>query len=311
MRHDRGGHRGLCLVVELLQREHERAERVGPQQPHRGRHDPGECLIARLGAPPGRAQGVTVERPVPADVLLVLPLQREPGRRHLRGVVHGRRLHGQQLRCRIPQVQQRPQLVGRRLRHRVRLEPSRRDRGEPRVGCDQAALPQFRWRGDERRAPSGLLGGALRHREALAAAVEHELVDGGGELFLEPCEVGGHGEGVGLVHAVADPDLSDDVLGVLVEPGVDPQRHAVDGHLSHGLPQVVADRFAVSAAAEHQQVGQHLGACRAPVRSRRQADRADEVGQLVHLATSAGVLRVHREVRSQHGDEPAGPGQPQ
>ena len=51
--HDRGGRRGLVLVVELFQRQHQGAERVGAQQPDRCRHDAREGLLAVLVRAPG------------------------------------------------------------------------------------------------------------------------------------------------------------------------------------------------------------------------------------------------------------------
>ncbi len=104
--HDRGRRRGLILVVELLQREHQGTERVGAQKPDRGRHDAREGLLAVLVRAPGGAQRVAVQRPVGADILQVVAAQRRAGEHDVRRVVHARSFRGQQARCPVAQPQQ-------------------------------------------------------------------------------------------------------------------------------------------------------------------------------------------------------------
>jgi hypothetical protein len=63
------------------------------------------------------------------------------------------------------------------------------------------------------------------------------------------------------------------------------------------------------AAAQQEQVGDHLGAGGAFVCAAGQPDRGDQLGQRGDLAAGRGIGRVHRPVRTQHRDHTAGPGQ--
>jgi len=149
------------------------------------------------------------------------------------------------------------------------------------------------------------------HRQLVAAGGEGDLVERVGQLGFQAVEVAGDGEGVLAVHAVIDAEPAQDVFGVLVEVAIDLQRVAIDRDRGDRLPHVVDRRPVVFAASEDHQVGQHFRAGRAAVRPGRQPDRADEIRQGVHLASRAGVLRVHRVVRGQHRHESTRSGQPE
>ena len=64
-------------------------------------------------------------------------------------------------------------------------------------------------------------------------------------------------------------------------------------------------------AVQDEQIGHHVGSRRAPMCPGGEPDRAHEVSAHRHLAARAGVLRVHRVLRREHRDHPAGPGEPQ
>ena len=105
----RGG--GLGGLVEVLEGLHERGERVGAQQPDRGRGDAGHPLLAggRVGAA-GPPQGEAVDRPVAALVVAVAAAQLGAELGDLGGVFQGRGLGGEQRAGCVAQREQRAQL---------------------------------------------------------------------------------------------------------------------------------------------------------------------------------------------------------
>ena len=101
--HDRGRAGGLVGVVELLQRQHQRPERIAAEQPGRGRHDPGVGVLPSIIAAAGAPQRVPVQRAVLADVLLVAALEVGASFVDLVGVIDRRGLQRQQPGRRVPQ----------------------------------------------------------------------------------------------------------------------------------------------------------------------------------------------------------------
>ena len=65
------------------------------------------------------------------------------------------------------------------------------------------------------------------------------------------------------------------------------------------------------AAPQDQQVGHHAGAGGLLVGPARQPDRPDEIGEGGHLTARGRVAGIHRVAGGEHGDQAAGPDQPQ
>ena len=117
---------------------------------------------------------------------------------------------------------------------------------------------------------------------------------------------------------LARPDAgrADDPLRVLGEVAVDgdlPIGVATDRHGAHpigaGPPVRVARPVGRVAAAQHEDVGDHLCSGGALVRGHRQADRGEQVGHGGDLAAGGRVGGVHRVVAGQHRHDAAGAGQ--
>ena len=113
--------------------------------------------------------------------------------------------------------------------------------------------------------------------------------------------------------AGADADLADDPLGVVLgEVAVDddlPVGVAADAPTVLSHPLGIARPVGGVAAAQHEHVGDDLGAGGLLVRGHRQPDRGDQVGHGGDLAARGRVGRVHRVVAGQHRHDAAGAGQ--
>jgi hypothetical protein len=203
-------------------------------------------------------------------------------------------------------------------------------------------------------------GGAGRQKRDLAAALRVGLVGEACRLRLldgplqGPFQVGDglavavHAQLVVPVHAVADRELAEDLLRVVVEvavvedrrldlirrrarlgrrlpgkgvrgQGVHPHRRVVLRPLRRPLDLTLAvaarcERLALVAAPEDQKVRHHRRARGALVRAGRQTDRADQLALLRHLHTgglAAPAMAVHRQRRRHDRDQAATTGQVQ
>lgn len=309
--HDRRRGRGLVGVVKLLQGEHERPERVGAQQPDRGRHRAGVGVFPGLVGAAGAAQRVPVQRPVPASILPVVAVQALARLVDLVGVIDGRGLQFEQPVRAVAQPQQGAQLRPRRFRHVQRFDGALDDGAEPGVGGDDAAIPQLRRRRHTRGLPCLILRRGRSEDPSGAAGCERDLVEHIGQVGLQAVEVAIDGERRGAVHALPDAQGAEHMLGVVIEVGVDLRALSVQADRGDRFPQVICRGLPVLAAVQDEQIGHHVGSRRAPMCPGGEPDRAHEVSEHRHLAARAGVLRVHRVLRREHRDHPAGPGEPQ
>ena len=148
-------------------------------------------------------------------------------------------------------------------------------------------------------------------RQPGATSAERDLIEHVSQVGFQPREVAVDRDRWPAVHALTDTHLTEHMLGAVVEVGVDLRPLPVQADRSDRLPQLIGRRYAVFAAAQDEQIGHHVGARRAPMRPGGESDRAHEVGEHRHLPARAGVLRIHRVLRRQYGDHPAGSGEPQ
>ena len=128
-----------------------------------------------------------------------------------------------------------------------------------------------------------------------------QLAREGGERSVGPNE-----QCLAVVHGVPDRELADDPLRTGGQVGIDPHLGAVDVDLASQLPVAFGRRCVRLAAAEDQQVGERIGPGGPAVRSGRESNRADEIGELSHLSARGGVGGVECVVAGQQRHQPAG-----
>ena len=301
--------RGLGAGVEVLEGVDQRGVRVGPEPALRGPDARHPGLAGVRVEPAGGACGEPVQRPVAGGVGVVAGVQPVPQGVDLRCAVQRRGLGFEQRDHGVAQLQQGPQFGGLGGGRAVGLRDPVDELGEPAVG-----------RGGEvaRGAVGGLADQRRARRGRRRGGVGQARVHGAGHHHLQglPQQVGGgpvgrDGEVCVLVLPAADAQAPAHQLRVLDEPAVDPDLVAVDLDQAGLFPRRgVVGRLVVGlAAAEHQQVGDDPGARGALVGVLRQPHRADQVGELRHLAAGGGVDRVEGVAGGQDRDQPAGGGQ--
>ena len=122
---------------------------------------------------------------------------------------------------------------------------------------------------------------------------------------------GRHNQVAGVISTVHRTELTEDGAGagkkMLIDRDLLPVQHDRAGLLPRrgiGLPPGLA-------AAQDQQVGHHAGAGGLLVGPARQPDRPHEIGEGRHLPARGRVAGIHRVAGGEHGDQAAGPDQPQ
>nr|WP_238993053.1 hypothetical protein [Jiangella aurantiaca] len=241
---------------------------------------------------------------------MVLVGQVRPQGGNLPRVVNVGGLRSQQRPSDIAQPEQRPQLPPLGGRDRAVLEHAViHDAERVVIVRDQVPIPQT-VRGQRHRPGLALrVRPARRHLHPVAAGRLGDAGERNGQARWRLSEISAHVQGPRPVHTVANAEVPEDPLGVVIEIGVHPDDLAVDLAGGDRLPQR-RPRWGVDvAAAEHQQVRHHLRTRRAPVRPGRQPDRGDQVSQGVHLPPRGRVLSVQGEMTGQQGDEPARAGE--
>ena len=224
-----------------------------------------------------------------------------------------RRFRVQQLRCGIPQAHEGAEFFRRALRYGKRLAGASYDGGECAVVVSEdRAVPQS--------GIGRLPGVELLLRLGTACCHQHAgfvgVGDDAGQCSLQRCRhegqiLGLHMQGVAAEHAGAHMQFAENVLRAGIEVSVDLDRLAVDLVRGDGLPQLRGRRLPGLPPAEHEEVGDDLGAGCAAVRAGRQTNSADKVGQVVHLAAGGRVLGIQRVMAAQHRNESAWPGEAQ
>ena len=323
--------RRLCpagLLVEHLEADDERCERVAAQRPDRRRHDACGSLLARLRVgPAGAAFGEAVDRPPPADVLLIVAAEQRSLGVDRRRVRQALRLRAQQSSRAVAQPAQSAEL-GRIVRAVANgtCSPSCTTANSPlgsgtrcpshspsrclcqlrlRLGEQDAAINPARLplqqvsrpRPDRSRAGDGLShprapGADPRgDRRGARIAVDDELVV--------------------LIQAAGELQLAEHLLRVLGQVAVQPQLVAVDVDELGPDPAVVGWLCALGAAPQDQEVRDGLRARYAPVRAAGQPHSADQVSQGADLAPGGRVRCVERIPAAQQHREAARPRQRQ
>ena len=282
---DRRFQGGLFFVVEQLEGQHRRTERV--LQHLAGRF--------RCEARAVRGVAVPVDRTVLVRIRAVVLAQLGPGVVDLGRLVERGRLQLEQRLHLVAEAQKLPQLGGVLLRHLQRCELPVLDCGEALAVDDERSFPQVLVGRAARRGNRGRRLDAPTHQLAMFGCVDDDAVDGLPETRRHRVEVGGDVEGRTAVHPLASVHVAQDVLRACVEVAVDVDRLAVDAAGGDGLPCVVTRRDVRLSSTEDQQVSDDLRPRSALVRAGRQTDRADQVGELVHLAPRARVAGVKSE----------------
>ncbi len=254
-----------------------------------------------------------VERAVLGDVGVVLLVEQLLQRVDLGGVVFGLGLLGQEQVDGVAHLQDPLDagLLG--LRDGQGLQAAAADVLEgPVLGEHDPAGREVGAAGDQRLDVGAVgLGGAVGLVGQAAAAgdlddaaqrVAHLLADVVGVALDDDL-------GLRRESALGD-DLTEDVLRVPGEVAVvrDPLALRAADLTQAADPRAVGGLLVVLAPAEDEQVGDDVGACGVGVGAGRQADRADEVGLVVHGLAVRGVLAVHRVVGREHRDDAAGAG---
>jgi len=273
--------------------------------------DPGEAFFAGVGVgAAGATGGDAVDRPEPGDVGVVAAVQFTAQAGDVFGVIGGGGFRGEQRQFGVAQAQQRGQLPGLGGWDGVRLQLPVLHDGEPGVLVDIDMALDGVDRGVGHRKPGIRFGDGWLEQRFTGAGRELGQV-----LVHAGPQRGGDVAGVGDSEFRAEltgtgADLADDVARIPVEVGVDVDLTVVVAADGERLFPVrpVGGRLAGCAAAQHEQVGDDLGAGGALVGAAGQPDRGDQVRQGGDLAAGGGVGGIHRPVRGEHRDDATGAG---
>jgi len=311
LRQDGGFARGLGLGVIDFQGPHGGGERVAGEGAHHRRADLGHDLGTGVGIDaPGAPLGDPLQRPVHRDVGVVAGGKLAAERHQLGGVVAVGGLGLQHRHDPVPQPQQPGKLAllgARNFQHLI--DPGSGAPGEPSAGVGEVPDEAVHLGPGQCRHTTlgvGEVPGVMG--EPGAACPGHDAAH---RVLQGRCHLPGRGDPKipTVIAARGVTHCPQHLLRALLKVGVDPQTALAEVGGFGPLPVQICGALGAVPFAQHQQVGDDLGAGGALMGTVGQPHRPQQHRLLGDRPPGRRVLGVHRVPAGEHGDRAPGFGQ--